>query len=130
MKKTHFLFILSFFLFSACAENFKDINPAKFNTKIENRMDIKTPEALITVFYDYPANEGKPDISITAQKQDTSRYLITLINDNLEDDSVAGEKIVMEASLQNQIWKVTSIKKNWYCYKDRGHRNWGTSYCE
>jgi hypothetical protein len=114
---------------TSCSESFKDINAENFNAKIINLTNIETPEALITLYYNYPQEEGIPKISISASQEKDSSYTITLINEGVHDDSMAGEKIVMKAKRNGNTWTVLQIKKNWKCNQGRGHSNWDTTFC-
>jgi hypothetical protein len=128
MKQIVGLIIIITFL-PSCSESFKTIDPKTFNEKIAERTDIKTPEQLITLYYNYPENEGHPTLTIKVNKTENGYFEITLVSEGLEDDSLSGEKIVMKAKLNGQKWVVTEIKKNWKCLDGRGHTSWGTKRC-
>ena len=117
-------------LLTSCGESFKHIDSTKFNIKIQQRNDIKTPEELIEIFYDYPENEGNPKLQITSKKLDKNKFEITLIHDHLEDDSQSAVKYVMTATKKGDIWKVLEVKKNWKCFQGSGHTSWGTGTCD
>jgi len=40
-----------------------------------------------------------------------------------------GKKIVMELHKKGPKWIVYSLKKNWKCWPNRGHQDWGIEYC-
>jgi hypothetical protein len=121
------LIILTFL--TSCSESFKTIDSKKFNEKIVNRTDIKTPEELIVLFYDYPKSEDTPKMTITSKQIGDNKYEITLIHEQILDDSQYGEKLIMKATQNEQKWTVTEIKENWKCQSGRGHSNWGTDIC-
>lgn len=118
------------FLLASCGESFMYLETSDFNRKIENRNNIETPEALITLFYNYPENEGKPNLTITTKKLDSNKFEITLIHDHLQDDSQSAVKYVMFAEKNGEIWKAIEVKSNWKCYPGRGHETWGTTNCD
>ena len=122
------LFIL-IFLLVGCSEDYVSIDPSDFNKKIESNRDIKSPEDLIKLYYNYPVNEPQPMISVTIEQSENGNYIITLIAEKLPDDSQSSEKIIMWASRNGEFWKVSKIRKNWKCYKNRGHQEWGTKPC-
>lgn len=128
MKKIISLIMLVILTIS-CNESFEEINPDKFNKKIEKRADILTPEELIILFHNYPKDEGKPEYEISsANKNDI--YEITLIHNRIPDDSLLSEKIIITAKKnKNGIWSVIKILKNWKCHEGRGHNDWGTESC-
>ena len=130
MKNSLFLTLfLLFFLLVGCTEEYISIDPSDFNKKIESNRDIKSPEGLIKLYYNYPVNEPQPMISVTVELSGNGNYIITLIAEKLPDDSQSAEKIIMWASQNGEFWKVNEIRKNWRCYKNRGHQDWGTKPC-
>lgn len=124
------IFILLFALsVISCGESFMKIDTEKFNTDIAENTNIKSPEELITIFYNYPNSEGKPNLRITTRKLKENVFEVTLIHDNQQDDSQKAEKIVMIAKKIGNKWNADKISKNWKCYNGRGHTDWGTEYC-
>ncbi|HTO14993.1 MAG TPA: hypothetical protein VLZ83_04445 [Edaphocola sp.] len=121
--------ILMLAFFSSCAESYKVIEPNTFNEQIANRSDIETPEDLIRVYYDYPEEEGVPNLNIKSKKLNKNNFEVTLIHEGLMDDSQAGIKIVLKAKKTEQTWTVSEIKENWKCWEGRGHTDWGTELC-
>src|SRR5688572_14414355 len=116
-------------MLTSCSESFEDVDPRDFNETIATRTDIKSPEELIKIYYDYPPNEGTPKLAVNAVTLSEHKYEITLIHSGLEDDSQSGTKVVMVAELKGSTWRVETIKKNWKCWEGRGHTDWGTAYC-
>lgn len=130
MKNSLFLVIFLFIFFLiGCSEEYVSIDPKDLNKKIESNKDIKSPEDLIKLYYSYPVNEPQPSISVTAEQLSNGSFIITLVADKLPDDSQSSEKIIMWASRNGEFWKVNEIRKNWKCYKNRGHQDWGTKPC-
>lgn len=115
---------------TSCSESFKTLDNKLFNEIIAKRTDIKTPEELIKIYYNYPTSEGNSKFAIYTENLSNNSVKITLIHEGIEDDSISGEKIIMTARLTGQKWIVLEIKKNWKCWDGRGHRNWGTSLCK
>ncbi|MFM2386944.1 MAG: hypothetical protein RL660_1701 [Bacteroidota bacterium] len=124
-----FIVLISLTFFASCSESFKRIDPTSFNEKIKNATNIKTPEELVKIFYNYPATEKVPKLTTYAKKLGDSTYEITLVHEGLEDDSQSGEKIVMKAKQDGQTWVVIEIRKNWKCWEGRGQKNWETIPC-
>jgi|SRR6218665_1199339 len=123
-----FALFLTFSLFS-CNEQFKNVETEEFNKEIAPYKEIETPEQLILFYYNYPKNEGKPNLKITKQKLENQVYEITLIHDFQQDDCQKAEKIIMTAKKVGRKWKVEKILKNWKCYDGRGHTDWGIGNC-
>ena len=116
-------------ILTSCTEEFDIKNPSKFNKEIEARTDIKTPEQLISIYYNYPPNEDIPKLEINSKELKNGFIEITLIHDQQQDDSQRAIKIVMLTKRNGKKWVVFEIKKNRKCYDGRGHTNWGTELC-
>lgn len=128
MKK---IFILLFsILLISCNESFEKIDTEMINKEIANYTEIETPEQLILFYYNYPKNEGKPNLKITNRKLANQVYEITLIHDFMQDDSQKAEKVIMIAEKISFKWHVKSIKRNWKCHYGRGNTDWGTDVCD
>ncbi|MBZ0202456.1 MAG: hypothetical protein K8I03_05515 [Ignavibacteria bacterium] len=125
-------FIISVFLliFSSCSEEFVIVDVSKFNKEIEGKTDILGPEEIIILYYNYPPNESKPPLEIIVDSLGGNNFKVTLISSKLPDDSQEAEKIVMTLTRNGEMWKVLDIKKNWRCYRGRGHTGWGIDPCE
>ena len=127
--KRLFQILFLMFIFTSCSENFDFIDPTEFNKKISNRIDIETAKELIMIYYNYPENEGIPNLMVESKKTDNGYIEITLIHDGQKDDSVSGIKIIMIAELNNKKWNVIEIKTNRKCREGRGHTYWDTELC-
>lgn len=114
---------------TSCTERFKTIDPAEFNEKISKRTDIETAEELIEIYYNYPPNEGTPQLELKSKEIEGGLIEVTLIHDRHADDSQRATKIVMTAELNGKSWLVRKVKANWKCYDGRGHTDWGTGPC-
>ena len=120
--------LLTFFL-TSCSESFDYIDSTEFNNSIATRTDIETAEDLITIYYGYPEGEGAPNISIETKELGSGKIQVTLVHDDLMDDSLKALKIVMVVKQNGRSWTVLEIKKNWKCWEGRGHTDWGREYC-
>ena len=121
--------LISITFLTSCSESFDIKSPADFNTKIKKRTDIATAEQLIELYYNYPPNEGTPNLEIKSEELGNGLTEVTLIHDGQEDDSQRATKIVMIAELKDEKWKVHEIKTNRKCWDGRGHTDWGTEWC-
>lgn len=127
--KQLFGIIFTLVFLNACSESFKTVDAKAFNNKIANRTDITTPEELVKLYYADPERSVPAKISIHTSKLKEDSYVITLIDEGLEDDSQSAEKIIMLARQTGETWVVIQIKKNWKYEDGRGHTNWGTKPC-
>ena len=125
-----YFFILFFtFLLISCVESFDNMDTEMINKDIAGNINIKTPEELITLYYNFPSSESKPNLKIEKREIEKNIFEITLIHDNQQDDSQKAEKIIMIAEKLGAKWHVKKIKRNWKCYNGRGHTDWGTEVC-
>lgn len=127
MKNIYILFI-SFFL-NSCGEAFENMDTEMINKEIAGNNNIKSAEELITIYYNYPNSESKPDLKIGKREIENDVFEITLIHNNQADDSQKAEKIIMVAKKFGKLWSVKNIRRNWKCYDGRGHTDWGTETC-
>lgn len=124
----YFIFSLLCGIASSCQSS-KEIDTQKINAKIAKNTTIATPEELIVFYYDYPISEGTPNLRLSKKEIGPQLFEITLIHDNLDDDSVKAIKIVMTAKRTGKTWRVQKILKSWKCYDGRDHTDWSSQKC-
>ena len=113
-------------------EEFEEIDISEINKKITETTPQKlTPTEIMKIYYPYKADnqEGNEIITMNTTKLNNGIIEVTLIHDNLIDDSVKGYKYIMSLKQNNSKWVVVSLKKNWKCRDKRGHTNWGIKLC-
>ena len=107
-------------------ENFETLDVDGFNNFLIKERDYSSIEVLMLF---YPGNiEGGGEDEVTDIKEEVlenGNTLITLIHDNLENDSVMGYKYIIELKRNNDKWMAVSAKRNWKYYEGKGHTNWG-----
>lgn len=123
------LFFCFLAIFPGCGEDSIPVDVSSFNKTIELRKDLKSAKEVMLEFYSSYHSEGGRDIKVTEENLTPGRFRVTLINDDLNDDSALAEKLVMVVKQDGTKWKVISIEKNWKCHKGRGHSGWGTEPC-
>src|SRR5262245_41837193 len=111
--KSFLITIITMAFLISCSESFQKLDAKKFNEKISERTDIRSPEQLMRIYYKYPQGERTPNLSIETKDLGNNLYEITLIDEPIQDDSEAGEKIVMTAKSIADHWTVIEIKENW-----------------
>lgn len=58
------------------------------------------------------------------------QFKLTIETDGFLDDSVRGEKVIMEFKRESDgVWKVVSAKKAWRCWAGRGHEDYSAVPC-
>ena len=115
----------------AANEKFEIINADELNKMLVKESENLTAQEAMRLYYPkkVEAGEGNEKIEILENVLDNGNTIVILIHDNLLDDSVKGEKHLIELEKTNDKWKAVSIKKNWKCWNDRGHTDWGTGLC-
>ncbi len=76
-------------------------------------------------------NAGDNYLYILSRKKDANSNIITLslLEDDIPDDSMKARKVIMTLTKENNEIKVMDIKETYQCWKDRGHREWGPTLC-
>ncbi len=111
-------------------EEFKIIDVSKLNAELSQKTTIISPKDIMKMYYPYvPGREGNQEIIISDKTLSSGNVEVTLIHDNMLDDSMKGAKYIMELKKLDDNWTVLSLKKNWKCWADRGHTNWGIKLC-
>ena len=128
-----FVFCAFYALFSVfiagCGEDTVLDDISGFNKIIEKRTDIRSAREVMIIYYNYLPGEKDSKYSIEEEDLTKGRTRVTLISDNLPDDSMRGLKLVMVTNFDGSKWKVVIVQRNWRCYDGRGHTNWGTEPC-
>ncbi len=57
------------------------------------------------------------------------RVLIVITEDGFLDDSVQGSKAIIRMEQQNGFWQISSAKKVWKCWENRGHTDYSSDPC-
>ena len=99
----------------------------EFNQRVKKAGNITTPVELIK--YYYGEIDADQDIDISVDQLENNQYEITLVQDNIKDDSIAGMKVIMVAKSNNNEWTVLDIQRTWKCQKGRGHTNFSSEMC-
>ena len=113
-------------------ETFTTVNPEEINQQLERNNDDLSAQDVMRLFYpnEVETGEGNETIEISEEKLQNGNTSVTLIHDNLLDDSQRGVKLIMELKREKSQWTVISIKKNWKCWSGRGNTDWGTDPCK
>ncbi|AWX44236.1 hypothetical protein HME9304_01236 [Flagellimonas maritima] len=112
-------------------QEFKAIDSDDLNQLLVKKGGDLSPKEVMNLFYPntVETGEGNEKIELLEKVSDNGNVIVTLIHDNLLDDSVRGEKYIIELKRNNNKWTVLSIKKNWKCWNGRGHTDWGIEFC-
>ena len=104
-------------------EKFEMLKADVLNQMLAKENENLTAHEVMKLYYPkkVETSEGNEIIETSEHILDNGSTVVILIHDNLLDDSVKGEKHLMELKKTNDKWKVVSIKKNWKCWNDRGH---------
>lgn len=112
-------------------EDFVTVDATSLNTSLAEAINIESAEDIIKMYYgktvDYA--EESENITIKSAKQDEKITVVTLIHNNLFDESIRTMKIVMMVIHIQNTWRVINIRQNWRCYANRGDTNWTLNPC-
>ena len=100
---------------------------AELNQRVRKAGNITTPVELIK--YYYGEIDADQDIDVSVDQLKNNQYEITLIQENIKDDSIAGMRIVMVAKNDNNQWIVLDIQRTWKCQKGRDHSKFSSQPC-
>lgn len=137
MKRLFYISTL-FAICTACRNNddvdsFVQVEAKEYNSRIAEwttqREAWTTDPVLITrkLFN----NEGDPERKtvIDFESQANDKVRVTLTQEGLSDDSVYGEKRIIDFELINGVWTITQIRLGFRCSKSRGHTNYSGYLC-
>ncbi|UMB54829.1 hypothetical protein MKD41_04995 [Lutibacter sp. A64] len=112
-------------------EKFKELNPETINVLLKSKNGSVSANEVMKIYYPHEVTigEGNESIEISEAKLENGNTLVTLVHDNLLDDSIKAKKIILELKNENNRWFVVSIKNNWKCRVGRGHTDWGIELC-
>ena len=112
-------------------EEFIRIDATNLNYQLAQTTNPMSAKEVMRLYYpqEVASQEGNEKITIQEKTLESGNTLLTLIHDNFMDDSLKGEKHVMELQKENNKWRIVSIKKNWKCWEGRGHTDWGIENC-
>lgn len=113
-------------------EKFQTVNAYEINSLLKDNKESFSAQEVMELFYPkkIQANEGNEKIEVTEKELTNGNVIVTLVHDNLLDDSLRGEKYIMELKKVGDKWRVVSIKKNWKCWEGRGHIDWAIELCK
>ncbi len=125
-------FIIIFIMITAChtAEEFRSIDTSHINRELSKLGTTISPEQVLKIYYPHEAgHEGTEELTISQKTLSSGSVELTLVHDHLPDDSIMGQKVVMELKRDEEGWTVLSLKTNWRCRIGRGHTTWGIDLC-
>ena len=112
---------------------YENIDISEINKKLALQKNNLTAKQVMKLYYPYTIDEnteGNQSIYISNPVTKKESTFVTLIHDNLLDDSVKAEKYQMELMKKDNKWKVISLKKSWSCCRVFGVKNWGIQLCK
>ncbi|MFZ9387254.1 MAG: hypothetical protein ACO25B_05180 [Chitinophagaceae bacterium] len=114
------------------SESFKSIDSSAIDglNKSIASGTLNTAEEIISAYAPRDSTaEGKYAYTITKTETENNTTEVTLIEEGLMDDSRAGRKVIMTLVLENDRYKIISMKENYKCWSGRGHETWGVEPC-
>jgi hypothetical protein len=126
--------------FAACTtaddlSSFRNENIDTYNKEIEEgnaKREHWTSNPLLIVHQLFVSNfnpEGKPYMNIEQRMDSIDHVTLTITQEGVIDDSVSGEKRVINFTLKNGRWIITHIRVGLKCHKNRGHTYYSGEGC-
>ncbi len=66
---------------------------------------------------------------IEFESKTVDQATVTITQEGLSDDSVDGEKRIIEFEKGNGLWTIKQIRLGFKCWKSRGHTNYSGDIC-
>ncbi len=111
-------------------EPFLDVDISELVARLEAKPDASPTEIMDMHYSVNPEESGEGKAVTTVDQLDlpNGNKVVMLINDFQMDDSVKGEKFVLELTQTDGKWAIVSLKKNWKCYRG-GSDEWTIELC-
>jgi hypothetical protein len=140
MKTISRLILLTSILLLACGnkddiDSFLTIDVAEFNQKInkgrqDNQQWVETPYLIINELFGPRYNSEGHQTFILEQHENDSSLTVIVTHEGLLDDSVAGEKRIIEFKFENGLWIIVKMTLGMKCREHRGgHTNYSGDVC-
>jgi hypothetical protein len=68
-------------------------------------------------------------LTIEVEAKSHTEVTIIFTREGLEDDSLAGEKRILELARINNTWTITHSRIGFKCWESRGHTNYSGEFC-
>src|SRR5688500_12338167 len=112
---------------SFITEDPKSYNERIMKGKLDSQQWADDPVLIVRELFRSGDFERKIIIDVDGKSKD--EVTITFTREGLEDDSVNGEKRILEYKKINDVWTIESIRLGFKCWKERGHTNYSGNLC-
>ncbi len=112
---------------SFIAEDIKKYNDRITEWKSTGQAWTADPILITRELFRYSDPERKTIIDFESATVD--KVTVTLTQEKLSDDSVFGEKRIIEFEKVNELWTIKRIRLGFKCGKSRGHTNYSGYLC-
>lgn len=113
-------------------EHFKFLEIGFFNRHLSTTNEELTGKEVMQLFTSQDEEEvmeGNQTETIREDILTNGNTQVTLVRDDLMDDSMKAEQYIMELEKTEGSWYVVHVKTNWKCREGRGHTDWGIELC-
>ena len=131
---------MTLILSSACdnqddIDSFLEVDIADFNQRIEKGIQnkepwVETPYLIVNKLFGPKYNSEGHQTFILEQYETDSSLTVIVTQEGLLDDSVAGEKRIIEFKFEIGLWTISKIRLGMKCHEYRaGHTNYSGKVC-
>jgi hypothetical protein len=134
------IFLIAIAFLSACdgkddVDSFNEVDVVEFNKKIKKGIQLQeawadTPLLIVNQLFGPSYNTEGHQTFIFEQYKNNSSLTVIVTHEGLLDDSVAGEKRIIEFNFVNGVWTIIRMRLGMKCHKYRGgHTNYSGEVC-
>jgi hypothetical protein len=134
------IFLIALVLFSACEnkddiDSFLEVDTGEFNQQIRRGIQnseawVETPYLIVNQLFGPQYNSEGYETFILEQYENDSSLTVIVTREGLLDDSVAGEKRIIDFKFENGLWTIGKMRLGMKCYEHRGgHTNYSGDAC-
>lgn len=134
------LLIMIFSFSSGCGnrddiDGFINVDVTDLNQKIKQGVQdkeawVETPFLIVNKLFGPEYNSESRRTFIFEQYEQGNLLTVMVTQDGLPDDSVAGEKRIIEFNFVNGVWQLSKMRLGLKCRKHRGHVNYSGEACD
>ena len=112
--------------------SFNTVDVADYNEAIKLGMEKDenwTNDPVVITHKLFTIDDGPGVVEIKMNRKDRLHAILTFTVEGPYDDSVEGEKRIIQFEKINNVWLITKMQIGFKCWKNRGHTNYTGEGC-